>query len=465
MDKKQRRVKSLEIQDKLVNLVAGINNKRDKSTYNKHEVALLSPPQLIAMYRDIWIAGKAVDIFAEDMTRKWRSYKGDKKEVNEFSASERKFNSRGAVYNAVKLARLYGGSAIIPVFRRDTNNSVSRPLKVEKVKKDEFVRFIVVDKTMLFPTGEITQDPFDENFYKPTYYSMIGNVNKIHHSRVFTFDGFDLPPQIKMNNGYWGDSVLQRMYQTINDADTTFHAVAQMMLEMVTDVIKIPNLSATLISGEETDAMIERFNLMKLLGSISQLKILDAEETWERHQIQLPGTNDIITQFLTMVSAAANIPVTRFIGTSPRGMNATGESDLEIHYENVHSKQESDLGPVVDKLDIIIQMNQFGSVIDGFGYEFLPLYMQDAKEAADTKKVTADERQIYSSLGVLPKSAIAKKLQDEGWDIERDHITKLEEYDKSLDLAAQDKAKLGPINNRVDNKNQPQNNKKQPEKK
>lgn len=423
-----------QIYDKLVNLVAGVNNKRDKSTYNTHVAIQLNDQELLSMYRDIWIAGKAVDIFAEDMTRKWRAYSGPKDEIGKFIAEENRLRLKNKVYDSVKWARLYGGSVIIPIFKSETNHDLRKPLVPEKVKAGSLERFLVVDKTNINPVGKIELDPLAENFYQPNFYSMAGNVNEIHYSRIFKFDGVDLPYQAKQNNSYWGDSVLQRMYQTINDADTTFHSVALMMLEMVTDVIKIPNLSSLLTKDVETSALIERFNLMKLLSSISQLKILDAEEQWERHQIQLPGTNDIITQFLTMVSASASIPVTRFIGTSPRGMNATGESDLEIHYENVHSKQENDLDPILFGIDKIIQMSIFGSLIDGFKYEFLPLYMQDAKEAADTQKTKADERKVYTDMNVLPMSSVAAKLVDEGWDISTEHMKKLEDYDKSLDL-------------------------------
>jgi phage-related protein (TIGR01555 family) len=186
-----------------------------------------------------------------------------------------------------------------------------------------------------------------------------------------------------------------------------------------------------LAGPDETNKLIERFNLMKLLSSVSQIKILDKEEDWERHQIQLAGVNDIITQQLTMVSAAASIPVTRFIGTSPRGMNATGESDLEIHYENVHSKQETEVRPILDVLDKIIQMSLFGSLIEEFSYEFLPLYMQDGLEDAQTIKTNAEARQAYNTMGVLPLKNIAQRLVDEGWTIDPAHISDLENLDKA----------------------------------
>lgn len=424
-------------QDKLINLVAGIGNNRDKTSYTRHESRTLDKVELLALYRDNWVAGKAVDIFSEDMVRKWRSYKGDRKQIAEIIKEENRIMLKPKIAEAIKWSRLYGGAALVPIFIGDTNESVRKPLDIESIKKGSLSKIIAVDNTIINPSGMIQNDPFKDNYGQPASYTINGNVNNIHFSRVFRFHGVDLPYFAQQHNNYWGDSVIQRMYDTINNAGTTFSAVAQMMLEMVTDVIKIPQLSALLTTKEETDKMIERFNLMKLLGSISQLKILDKEEEYERHQIQLSGTNDIITQYLTMVSAAANIPVTRFIGTSPRGMNATGESDLEIHYENVHSKQDTELRPILDTLDKIIQMHLFGSLIEEYSYEFLPLYMQDDKEISETKKVNADERKVYVDMGVLPKHTVAKQLNEEGWSIDNDYISKLESV-------SNDPSKLAP---------------------
>jgi phage-related protein (TIGR01555 family) len=425
-------MKQINLYDKLINLVAGIVNKRDKTSYNKNSIGMQAAnDELLALYKDNWVAAKAVDIFAEDMVRKWRIYKGDREQIKTFIEEEKRLQLKVATADAIRWARLFGGAALIPIFFGDTDETMTKPLQIDKIKKGSLNKIIIVDRTLLSSSGLIQMDPTQDNYCQPSSYALNGSSRNIHHSRVLKFHGVNLPYQAHKNNGYWGDSALQRMLESINNASTTFNSVAQMMMEMITDVIKIPQLSSMLAGPEETDKMIERFNLMKLLSSVSQIKLLDKEEDWERHQIQLAGVNDIITQQLTMVSAAASIPVTRFIGTSPRGMNATGESDLEIHYENVHSKQETEVRPILDVLDKIIQMSLFGSLIEEFAYEFLPLYMQDGLEDAQTIKTNAEARQAYNTMGVLPLKTIAQRLVDEGWTIDPAHISDLENLDKA----------------------------------
>lgn len=423
---------TLNFYDKLVNLIAGIGNKRDKTSYNKNTIGnQLNPVELLALYKDNWVAAKAVDIFAEDMVRKWRIYKGDREQIKSLIEEEKRIQIKVNVADAIRWARLFGGCALIPIFFGDTDDVISTPLNIETIKIGSLNKIIVADSTLLSSAGIIEMDPTKDNYYQPSAYSLSGSHRTIHNSRVFKFHGVNLPYTAHQNNGYWGDSALQRMAESINNASTTFNSVAQMMMEMITDVVRIPQLSMLLSTKEDTDKVIERFNLMKLLSSVSQVKLLDKEEDWERHQIQLAGVNDIITQQLTMVSAAASIPVTRFIGTSPRGMNATGESDLEIHYENVHSKQETEVRPILDKLDKIMHMSLFGSLIDDFAYEFLPLYMQDGLEDAQTIETNAKARMAYNTMGVLPLKTIAQRLVDEGWTIDPAHIKDLENLDKA----------------------------------
>lgn len=419
----------LAVADKLVNLVAGIGNSRDKTTYNHHQdVTPLSTAELLAMYRGNWIAAKAVDIYAEDMTRRWRKLSGlDKKIIIEFEKEEKRVKYKLALYDALKWSRLYGGAAIMPIFTTDRPEKMLKPLEIEKIQKGTLKKLVVFDKTMMFPSEIVVDDPFQDNFGQPLFYTVNGSYHKIHHSRVFKLHGYDLPYLAQQTNNYWGDSIIQRMYETINDATTTFKSVAQMMMEMVTDVLKIPHLQSLLAKDDTTNDMIDRFNLMKLLSSISQIKLLDKEEEWERHQIQLPGVNDVISQELTLISASSNIPVTRFIGTSPRGMNATGESDLETHYENVHGKQETDLRPIMERLDEMIFMSVFGRTEPDCAFEFNPLYMQDAKEKADTNKVEYDTRKGYIEMSLIPKHSIARVLIEEGYDIPPEHINALEE--------------------------------------
>ena len=75
-------------------------------------------------------------------------------------------------------------------------------------------------------------------------------------------------------------------------------------------------------------------------------------------------------------------------------------------------------------------MSLFGSLIEDYSYEFLPLYMQDGKEEAETNKINAEARQLYNTMGVLPLKTIAQRLIDDGWTIPSEYLNNLENLDK-----------------------------------
>lgn len=56
----------------------------------------------------------------------------------------------------------------------------------------------------------------------------------------------------------------------------------------------------------------------------------------------------IMTQF-QLVAAAAEVPSTKLLGTTPKGFNATGEYEESSYHEFLESLQEHDISPLVER--------------------------------------------------------------------------------------------------------------------
>lgn len=72
---------------------------------------------------------------------------------------------------------------------------------------------------------------------------------------------------------------------------------------------------------EAEGKILKRIQSMYEQLSIFKLGIKDSKESYESHTKEQ-------TIYMFIVSGAADIPVTRFFGTTPKGLNATGEGDL-----------------------------------------------------------------------------------------------------------------------------------------
>jgi hypothetical protein len=118
-------------------------------------------------------------------------------------------------------------------------------------------------------------------------------------------------------------------------------------------------------------------------------------------------------EFLNIVAGAADIPVTRLLGQSPGGLNATGESDIRNYYDRISGDQNTWLTPAMTPLDNALWMSATGTRPTDAWYEWASLWQQTPKEKAETAKIKADATQIYSSSGLIPADALAKGVQNQ----------------------------------------------------
>jgi phage-related protein (TIGR01555 family) len=236
--------------DSFVNFISGLGVPgRDKRSGASFQFVPMNDLELETLYRDSWIAGKIIDCPADDSTREWRSWQAKPKQIENLEALEKTFDIRRKMRDALILARLFGGSAII--MGVDGQGDPVQPLDVEKVKKGS-LKFLHVAAPKALGVGPIITDVMNPFYGYPEYFtrnivgqsgrpptppaanvlptsSLIrgetpGSVNMtdmftIHPSRVILLRGKGLPdPTIWSTGGPWGDSVLQRISESINDA-------------------------------------------------------------------------------------------------------------------------------------------------------------------------------------------------------------------------------------------------------
>ena len=194
-----------------------------------------------------------------------------------------------------------------------------------------------------------------------------GNVS-IHPSRVVRFIGLD-PPDKMLNSG-WGDPLLQVINDAVSAAGTVQQSIAALISEAKFDVIKIPGLTEIFSTSDGTERSIKRFTEANVAKSIINAVVLDGEEEWQRIGVDFNGMPEILQMYMQIASGAADIPVTRFLGMSPAGMNATGQSDLQNYYDRIKADQELRYTPALERLDIVIQCSSLGKYDENIFYEW-----------------------------------------------------------------------------------------------
>ncbi len=388
------------VSDTLFNLATGMGTARDKTTQTQFGFNELPRGQLEAAYRSDWVSRKIIDIPAYDATREWRSWQSDADDLTKIEETEKNLNIRKKTMMALQRARLYGGGALIIGVDQGKPNE---PIDIEKLGAECLKWVHPVSR------WEITGGPIDWNlqspyFGTPAYYTrtiqavtatadpegmktqarinaLQGGQMQIHPSRVVRFTGLE-SPDWSLGQG-WGDSVLGVVSDAVLAMGTVSNAIVQLMHEAKIDVIKVPELSERISNKAYESRLTERFATSNLMKSLYSILLLDREEEWERFQQVFTGLPDVLQAFILMVCGAADIPATRFMGQSPAGMNATGDSDTRNYYDKVATAQEIDIQPNMETLDKIIAISALGKYPDGLFYEWNPLWQMDEAQKAD----------------------------------------------------------------------------------
>lgn len=388
------------VTDGLRSMVSGLGLVgRDKSVTTEYMPAMLTDDQLMNAYRTSWVAAKLVDVPPEDAFRKWRAWQGEQDQITQLERLEKQFDVRGKLLDCFTKARLWGGAAVFI----GTDQEPSEPLDIERIKKDG-VKYLTVFNRVELSADELEDDPFSDNYGKPTFYRIAKSQHdvKIHYSHLVLMIGKD-HPDVWKNTGVlhgWGDSIIQNTYDAIKNADSTAANIASLVFEANVDVFGVPDFMSSLGDKDYENKVIERFQLAAMSKGNNKALVHDAEETYQRKQINFQTLPDIVQQFLLMVSGAADIPLTRFLGQSAKGLNSEGSGDLKNYYDKIQSIQELRIEPAISRLDECLIRSALGARPDELFYNWNPLQQMSEKEIAEIGKLTSETTERFINVGL-----------------------------------------------------------------
>ena len=396
------------VRDSFKNLVSNLNTSRDKQSGGDYYFTKLTEDTLSNIYRTSWMGRKTVDIPAKDATRKWREWEAENDQIEMIEAEEKRLRLPQKVMLALRLSRLYGGSAIY--FSIDGDDP-ALPLELEYIKPESLM-FITVFQKSALQTGDIDQDPMSEFYGMPMWYEINGSGGgtvRIDPSRLALFTGAETLSSGSMGaNDGWGDSVLQSAFEAVRNADSTASNTASLVYEAKVDVLKIPDL-ANIMANPRTRGLLEqRVELSAQLKGNNGMLIVDGEEDYSQKTFSFAGLPEITYQALQSVSGAADIPLTRFLGQSPAGLSSTGESDLKNYYDAVNSMQTLIMTPALENLDAVLLRSALGNNVDDISYTWSSLWQMSDEQKSKISKETAETIKTLADSGLFMDADLAE---------------------------------------------------------
>ena len=277
-----------------------------------HRSGLTSQTELLTVsYRENWLVRRIIDMPSDDMTRAWYTLATALPEnaLHDIYRLEAKHSVKQEITNAIRMARLYGGSLALMVIRGE-EDMLDQPLDPDMLLPGCFQGLLVLDRAQgIEPSLELVTDLDDPDFGLPMYYtvnlewnegwnrtaqtpgrpasasSAVSCAVRIHHSRVLRFIGRELPRMESVSEDYWGASELEHLWDELQKRSATSANIAQLIFQANITTLKMGDLGSHLAFGDENmrSVLMQTLSNENRLRTSYGLQLISTEDSLENH--------------------------------------------------------------------------------------------------------------------------------------------------------------------------------------
>jgi len=366
--------------------------------------------QTCALIAQNWLVDKAVSMPGRDAVRHgWAIHvegsadeEAASKLIGEIQRDDKRLHVRANLQQFVKMGRLFGIRILI--FKVD-GIDYEAPFNADGVKPGAYRGMAQVDPYWCVPEldAEAVQDPASEYFYEPTWWVI--NGQRYHRSHLCIFRANEVPDMLKPVYRYGGISVPQRIVERVYAAERTANEGPQLAMTKRLTVWKT-DLAALYANQDKSAAHMAIFAEYRDNHGV---KLVDTDDSIEQHDTGLADLDATIMTQYQLVAAAANVPATKLLGTTPKGFNATGEYDESSYHEELETIQSNDLTPVLERHYLLLTKSRGDKV--AVTIDWAPVDSPTAVEWATINKTKAETDNVLALAGAIDGMDIRARLK------------------------------------------------------
>lgn len=424
--------------DSLQNLIANIGTGTDRVSKSKFVPDnFFSNDELAGMYMG-WLGRRIVDLVPDEALKKgWTvvcpSWTPDKIDILDAYIQHR-LELPEKLNQALKGSRIFGGAILLAIVDSrygSFNNEIP-----DFLPKNSLLGMQMYDAWQCYPSLVNFTNPLKKNYRYPESYTIGASGMFVHTysqnaqgeakddfiqgtlvnwTRVERFEGSWLPWYARQRNLYWGQSILSSSYEAVRNAKGVDASIASLLFRASVPVLKVEDLAGIIADPEAREAFLERVNLLNYGMSNNNMAIIDANEQLESFE---PGAisnlDAILERYYILVSTATGIPVTKLIGESARGLNATGEGDLNNYYDMLEDYQKQTIKPaLMEMYKKWIVPSLFDELIPkDFDIEFPPLERVSPKDKQQADSEFVNMLQTCLDAGLIDKKVARREIHE-----------------------------------------------------
>lgn len=416
--------KNLSVADGFTNeilgLGQGIDNLFSDTQYLKTNMISWDRETLDSAYRQNWIVGKVVDIVAEDATREWITITGDytPEQMTAIEKEAKRLKIRDSIRSAIKWGRLYGGAGAIILI---DGESLSSPINLDMIRPNSFKGLYVLDRWTLWPSINTPISEPGPSFGYPKYYRIgtgyTGNKELldrtvVHHSRLNRFIGIELPYWQRFQDLWWGESVVERMYDRLCAFDNVTFSLVNLVFKAQLRIFRLEGYRKLIAKGGEGLKTFQHFiEECRKYQNSDGITVMDEADQFTQFNPTYAGLKDIMLICGEQLGGAADIPYMILFGRSQTGIFMGSDQDTKSYYSKISAFQESQMREAIDTT-YKVMIKSIGLDPGTFDFEFKTLWKATPAEAA--KMAAQDVASVVTAFdaGLISRATALAELRE-----------------------------------------------------
>lgn len=268
-----------------------------------------------------------------------------------------------------------------------------------------------VEAVWTYPMGYNAINPLRPNWYAPQTWYVMGQ--EIHASRLLTFVGRPVPDMLKPAYSFGGLSMSQLAKPYVDIWLTTRQSIAD-LIHAFSVMVLCTDLSTMMQDASDSSSLMGRVTLFNNMRDNKGLMVLNKNtEDFKNVSASLAGLHELQAQAQEHMASVARIPLVKFTGISPSGLNASSEGEMRAFYDTIAAMQNRFFRPNLNRVINLIQLGLFGEIDPEITYDFVPLWELTEKERAEQRKADAETAQVHIDSGVLSPEEERRRIAND----------------------------------------------------
>lgn len=267
----------------------------------------------------------------------------------------------------------------------------------ERPKRKRIKRLAAIEPMWCYPAQYNADDPLKADWYRPDVWWVMGK--EVHRTRLLTFVSNPVPDMLKPAYSFGGLSRTQMSKPYVDFYLRNRTSSSDLLSNFSVPVLATDLSVTTMEEGSELFQRVSTFNTLR--DNQATMVINKDSEEFNIAAAPLGGVKDLVAQSAEHICAPCRIPIVKYFGNQPSGLNADSEGVIRMFYDEVHAEQEAWMREPVQTIVNLVMIELWGEVDDDIEMSFPPLWQLDEAGKSAIQKTKADQRAVDIEAGII----------------------------------------------------------------